>query len=88
MIHLSPAIHLFLARSALCIHVAPPNHRHTAAAMEKLLLELAAEVTTRVTKAIEAPMEDLSSLRTSCSQMRRACGGTYVGRSIPLEPVL
>jgi hypothetical protein len=87
MIHLSPAIHLSLARSALCIHVAPPNHRHTAAAMEKLLPELAAEVTTRVTKATEAPMEDLGS-RTSCSQMRRACGGTYVGRSIPLELVL
>jgi len=65
-----------------------PTTIATAAAMEKLPPELAAKVTSRVAKAAADPMEDLGNLRALCSQMRRACGDAYVGRSIPLERVL
>ena len=60
----------------------------TTAAMEKLPTELATEVASCVAKAATDPMEDLTSLQASCSQMQRECGDTYVGQSIPLEPVL
>ena len=63
----------------------PPT---TAATMEKLPPELAAEVASRVSKAAADPMEDLASLWPSCSQIRRAYSDAYVGQSIPLEPVM
>ena len=56
--------------------------------MEKLPQELAAEVASRVAKAVVDPMENLDSLRASCSQMQRACDDAYVGWSIPLELML
>jgi hypothetical protein len=56
--------------------------------MEKLSTEVAIEIASRVAVAAVDPMEDLGSLRATCSQMHRVCGDTVVGRSIPLQRVL
>ena len=56
--------------------------------MEKLLTDVAIEIVSHVAVATADPMEDLGSLRATCSQMRMVCGDTVVGRSRPLRRVL
>jgi len=56
--------------------------------MEKLLMDVAVEIASRIAVATADPTEDLGSLRASYSQMRRVCGDVVVGRSIPLRRVL
>jgi hypothetical protein len=56
--------------------------------MEKLSMDIVVVIASRVAVAAMNPMEDLGSLRASCSQMCRVCGDTVVGRSIPLWRVL
>ena len=56
--------------------------------MEKLLTDVAVEIASHVAAAAADPMEDLGSLRVTCSQMRMVCGDAVVARSIPLRRVL
>ena len=56
--------------------------------MEKLPKDMAVEIASRVATATADPMEDLGSLRATCSQMCRVYDDTVVGRSIPLHRVL
>jgi hypothetical protein len=56
--------------------------------MEKLLTDMAIEIASRITAAAADLMEDLRSLRATCSQMRRVCDDAVVGWSIPLRQVL
>jgi hypothetical protein len=56
--------------------------------MEKLSIEVAVEIASRVGAAVADPLEDLGSLWATCSQMRRVCSDALVGRSIPLQRVL
>jgi hypothetical protein len=51
-------------------------------------MEVVVEISSRITAATTDPMEDLGSLRATCSQMRRVCGDAIVGRIIPLQRVL
>ena len=56
--------------------------------MDWFLMELAADIAGRIAKQSYAPMDDLASLRATCSFMRRVCGTAEVGRCIPLRRVL
>ena len=56
--------------------------------MEKLPIDVAIEIASRVAAATADPMEDLGNLWATSSQMRRVCGDAVVGRSIPLRRVL
>jgi hypothetical protein len=56
--------------------------------MEKLLMDMAVEITSRIAMTTADPMEDLGSLWATCSQMHRVCGDAVVGWSIPLWRVL
>ena len=56
--------------------------------MDRLPMELAADITGRVAEQSYAPMDDLASLRPTCLFMRRVCGTAEVGRRIPLRQVL
>ena len=56
--------------------------------MEKLPKDMAVEIASCVAAATADPMEDLGSLRATCSQMHRVCGDAVVGWSIPLRWVL
>ena len=51
-------------------------------------MDVAIEIASHVAAAAADPMEDLGSLRATCSQMRRVCGDAIVGWSIPLRQVL
>ena len=56
--------------------------------MDWLLKELATDIASRIAEQSYAPMDDLASLRASCSFMRRVCGTTKVSKCIPLRWVL
>jgi hypothetical protein len=56
--------------------------------MEKLSMDMAVEIASHIATIVADPMEDLGSLRATCSQMRRVCGDAVVGQSIPLRWVL
>jgi len=51
-------------------------------------MELAADITGRITEQSYAPMDNLASLWETCSAMRRVCGTAEVGQRIPLRRVL
>jgi hypothetical protein len=56
--------------------------------MEKLSTDMTVEIASGVAVVVANPIEDLGSLWATYSQMRRVCGDTVVGRSIPLWRVL
>ena len=56
--------------------------------MEKLPKDMVVEISSHVIVGTADPMEDLDSLRATCSQMCRVCVDAVVGRSIPLWRVL
>jgi hypothetical protein len=56
--------------------------------MEKLPTDVVVKIASRTAMVAADPMEDLGSLRATCSQMRRVCGDAVVGQSIPLRRVL
>jgi hypothetical protein len=56
--------------------------------MDWLLIELATDIASHVAEQSYAPMDDLASLRATCSFMRRVCATAKVGRRIPLLWVL
>ena len=51
-------------------------------------MDVAIEIASRIAVAAADPIEDLGSLRATCSQMRKVCGDAIVGQSIPLRQVL
>ena len=51
-------------------------------------MDMVVEIASRVTVATVDPMEDLGSLRATCSHMHRVCGDAIVGQSIALQRVL
>ena len=62
-----PPLPSALSSISICLHVAPPSCRCHSCLMEKLSMELAAEVASHVAKAAADPMEDLGSLWKTCS---------------------
>jgi hypothetical protein len=56
--------------------------------MDRLLMELAMEITGRIDEQSYAPMDDLGSLLATCTFMCRLCGTVKVDRRIPLHQVL
>jgi hypothetical protein len=52
---------------------------HIPRSMEKLLMDMAVEIASRVATAAADPVKDLGSMWATCSQMRRVCGDTVVG---------
>ena len=51
-------------------------------------MELAADISGHVTEQSYAPMDDIASLRATCSDMCRVYGTAKVSRCIPLRRVL
>ena len=56
--------------------------------MDRLSVDLAADIAGCIIEQSYAPMDDLASLRATCSDMRKVCGTAEVGRRIPLRRVL
>jgi hypothetical protein len=56
--------------------------------MDRLLMELATDIVSRITEQSHAPMDDLASLWATWSFMRRVCCTAEVGRHMPLCRVL
>ena len=47
--------------------------------------ELAIEITSHLIVTSEQPMDDLHSLRATCSSMRRFCGNLVIGEHVTLD---